>query len=431
MRVSTHKRNRILPLVLSLFPPLYAGFATHASAAKICVVVAGDTMDKNIGTAAEQSLHDVFVGFYCNIPEPMLEIDQIKGQDFTRDQLLNSIQRMPVSSEDVLVVYIFSHGQYDDRGHYFVDTRNKSPIYRDDLIAAIERKGARFRALISDSCNMYLPTGKIDRVYVAPSFAPAERLSPLFVQLFFGHKGLLDVNSSSKDESALCIPGLGGLFSMTLSLPYDDKMLDDLYEAEIQKGSRLGKTLKTIDFLPGIFFSASDQSRSWDEVLNYSQNQLNSTFMPLYQSLNLSQKIARYSMPTKASVPAGISSSGGGGTGGGGGGGGWNGGGPQPGRIPPGTVVTLTPGDIILSVNGQPIRGVADYWNTVKSSPTEMQFTLQSASDGNVYQLRTRLFNVSADSRFGVNAQQMRGRNGVRVLNVRRGYPGSQCVIVQ
>lgn len=433
MQMLTNDRSRFSLLVLFPLTLLCLTFPTHASAAKICVVVAGDTIDKNVGSAAEQSLHDVFAAFYSNIPDPMLEIDQLKGHDFTRDQLLNAIQRMPVGSEDALVVYIFSHGQYDDRGHYFVDTRNKSPIYREDLLAAMQRKGARFRALISDSCNMYLPTGKIDRVYMEPAFAPAERLSPLFVQLFFGHKGLLDVNSSSKDQSALCIPGLGGLFSMTLSLPYDDKMLDDLYQAEIQKGSRLGKTLKTLDFLPGLFFSASDQSRSWDEVLNYSQNQLNTTFMPLYQSLNVSQKIARYSMPTKASVPAGIASSGGGTGGGGGGGvgGDWNGGRPQPGRIPPGTVVTLTPGDIILSVNGQAIRGVTDYWNTVKSSPTEMQFTLQSVSDGNVYRLKTRLFNVSADSRFGVNAQQMRGQNGVRVLNVRRGYPGSQCVILQ
>ena len=423
MRLSEYPQARFLLCLLFVLSFACLGTATNATAAKVYVIIAGDTLDKNIGSAAEQSLHDVFTAFYCGIPEPMLEIDQLKGHDFTLNAIRNSIQRLPITSDDVLVLYVFSHGQHDDKGHYFVDTKSKSPIYRADLLAAMQRKGPRLRALISDSCNTYLPVGQIDRVYVAPSFAPAEKMSPLFVRLLFGYKGLLDVNSSSKDQSALCIPQLGGLFSMTLSLPYDDQMLDDLYQQEIQKGSRLGKTLKMLDFEPGLFFSGSDQSRSWDEVLNYSQNQLNTTFMPLYQSLNLTQKIARYSMPTKAPVPAGVDRR-------------WNAGndddwGPQPGRIAPGTIVTLTPGDIILSVNGQTIRGTTDYWNTVKASPTEMRFTLQSAGDGNTYELRTRLFNVSADSRFGVHAQDMRGRNGVQVLRVRPGYPGAQCVIVR
>ncbi|MHB8901235.1 MAG: hypothetical protein ACYC6Y_21000, partial [Thermoguttaceae bacterium] len=386
---------------------------------------AGDTLDPSVGTAAEQSLHDVFVGFYCHVPEHMLQIEHVKGTDFSRDELLATIGRMPVAADDALVVYVFSHGQYDQKGHYFVDRRGKSPIYRADLLAAMEKKGARFRALISDSCNMYLPTGKIGDVYAAPSFAPAEKLSPLHARLFFGHQGLLDVNSSSKDQSALCIPGVGGLFSMALSLPYTDEMLDQFYEAEIQKGSRLGNTLKTISFVPGIFFSGNDQSRSWDEVLNYCQNQLDTTFLPLYQSLSVTQRIVRISMPSPAPIPPGVSSGGGGNSDGGGG---W-GGGPQPGSFPPGTVVTLQPGDVILSVNGQAIGGTSDYWNAVKSSPTEMHFTLQSAGDGNVYHLRTSLLDRSADSRFGVDGADMAGRGGVLVRSVRRGYPGSRCVV--
>ena len=187
-----------------------------------------------------------------------------------------------------------------------------------------------------------------------PAFRPAEKLSPLFVRLFFGYKGLLDVNSSSKDQPALCIPGLGGLFSMTLSLPYTDEMLDDLFQGEIQKGSRLGNTIKAINFTPGLFFSATDQSRSWDEVLNYCQNEFDTTYLPVYQSLNVTQKILRITMPAETSVPPGIGSVVGGG------GGGWGGGGPQPGRFPPGTVVTLQAGDIILSVNGQAILQLAE-----------------------------------------------------------------------
>lgn len=423
MQSPTGNRARLSFLLLLI--GLGLGAPQPAPAAKLYVIIAGDTLDKNIGSAAEQSLHDVFAGFYTNVPEPMLEIDQLKGQDFTRNQIVDSINRMPVASDDVLVLYVFSHGQYDDKGHYFVDIKSKSPIYRADLLAAMERKGPRLRALISDSCNTYLPTGKIDRAYAAPSFRPAERLSPLFVKLFFGYQGLLDVNSSSKDQPALCIPGLGGLFSMTLSLPYTDEMLDGLFGTEIQKGSRLGNTIKAINFTPGLFFSATDQSRSWDEVLNYCQNQFDTTYLPVYQSLNVTQKISRISMPAETSVPPGI------GSGGGGGGGEWGGGGPQSGRFPPGTVVTLQAGDIILSVNGQAILQLTDYWNSVKTSGSEMHFTLQSAHDGNVYHLKTRLFNSSADSRFGVLAEQMSGRNGVLVRSVRRGYPGSQCVIVE
>lgn len=416
-----HDRTRFVLLGILVLAAAILFGGQSASAAKIFVIIAGDTLDKKIGTAAEQSLHDVFAAFYSNVPEPMLEIDQLKGQDYTQRQLLDAIRRMPVTGSDVLVLYIFSHGQYDERGHYFVDTKSKSPIYRADLLAAMEKKGARFRALISDSCNMYLPTGKIDRAYAEPAFAPAERLSPLFVKLFFGYRGLLDVNSSSKDQSALCIPGLGGLFSMTLALPYTDEMLEELYQTEIRKGSNLGKAIRSINFVPGVLFSGNDQSRSWDEVLNYSQNQLNTTFLSLYQTLNITQKISRNSMPRQASIPPGIDQ-------GGGGGGDPP---PQPGGFPPGTVVTLQPGDIILSVNGRTVRGTTDYWNLVKGSPTEMHFTIQSVGDGRTYQLKTRLFNVSGSTRFGVNGADIRGRNGVVVRSVRRGYPGAKCIIVQ
>ncbi len=421
---STHDRTRFVFLGILLLAAAILSGGQSASAAKIFVIIAGDTVDKNIGTAAEQSLHDVFAAFYCNVPEPMLEIDQLKGQDFTQRQLLDAIRRMPVTGSDVLVLYVFSHGQYDERGHYFVDTKSKSPIYRADLLAAMEKKGARFRALISDSCNTYLPTGKIDRAYAAPSFAPAERLSPLFVKLFFGYQGLLDVNSSSKDQSALCIPGLGGLFSMTLALPYSDEMLEELYQAEIRNGSNLGKAIRSINFVPGVLFSGNDQSRSWDEVLNYSQNQLNTTFLSLYQTLSITQKISRNTMPEKAPIPPGIDQ-------GGGGGGGGGGTPPDTGGFPPGTVVTLQPGDIILSINGRTVRGTTDYWNLVKDSPTEMHFTIQSVGDGRTYQLKTRLFNVSGSTRFGVNGADIRGRNGVVVQSVRQGYPGAKCIIVQ
>ncbi len=427
MSLPAHHRVRFLVLVFLAMAGMLPGEPEPAAAAKICVILAGDTLEQNVGSAAEQSLHDVFVGFYCHVPESMLEIEQIKGQDFTQREILDTIGRMPVASDDALVVYVFSHGQYDAKGHYFVDTRSKSPIYRADLLAAMEKKGARFRALISDSCNMYLPTGKIGQVYGAPSFAPAEKLSPLFVQLFFAHEGLLDVNSSSKDQSALCIPGVGGLFSMALSLPYTDEMLDGLYQGEIEKGSRLGNTLKTVNFVPGIFFSGNDQSRSWDEVLNYCQNQLDTTFLPIYQSLSVNQKISRNAMPTKAAVPPGIAGGGGGNSEGGGG---W-GGGQQAGRFPPGTVVTLQPGDVILTVNGQALGGTPDYWNSVKTSPAEMHFTLQSAGDGNVYHLKTQLLDATADTRFGVVGADIRGGAGVVVQSVRRGYPGSQCVIVE
>jgi len=445
----TPKHGFTRRLLLALLVAMLA--VSSAAGAKIHVIIAGDTLDKSIGTAAQESTHDMFTAFYCNVPEPMLEIEQIVGEQFTEAELVKCIDQMRVGSSDVLVLYVFSHGQYDEKGHYFVDRRNSAPIYRANLLAAMERKKPRFRALISDSCNMYLPTGKIERAYVAPAFRPADRLSPMFVKLFFGYRGLLDVNSSSKDQPALCIPRIGGLFSMTLSLPYDDEMLDNLFETEIRKNSRLGRTLKAIKFKPGLFFLDAERQRTWEEVLNYSQNQLGSTFLPVYESLNVNQKISRITMPKEAPILPGVEQVTGGQSGdwGGGGqqgsgqpgGGGWNGGGQsgggqsggggQPGRIRPGTVVTLQPGDVILSVNGQGIRGTQDYWRTVKASPEVMHFTLQSAGDGNVYQLKTRLFNVSADSRFGVLGQQMRGRPGVVVRSVRQGYPGTRCEVVK
>jgi hypothetical protein len=48
-------------------------------------------------------------------------------------------------------------------------------------------------------------------------------------------------------------------------------------------------------------------------------------------------------------------------------------------EIGTGTQMSLEPGDVILSVNGQAIHSLDDYWNFVKGSPRTMELMVRDS----------------------------------------------------
>ena len=74
-------------------------------------------------------------------------------------------------------------------------------------------------------------------------------------------------------------------------------------------------------------------------------------------------------------------------------------------------------GDMILEINGQPIRNFDDYYRAVKSSPQTMTFVLGEARSGKKFLLRTQLNPPGADSRFGRGRRKRPGRRRAREVH--------------
>ena len=90
-------------------------------------------------------------------------------------------------------------------------------------------------------------------------------------------------------------------------------------------------------------------------------------------------------------------------------------------------IITLRPGDVIFSINGGAIADTNDYWHAIKKSPGRMQFSIKRGN--RVYHLNATLLRGNG-TRFGVNASDMRGA-GVRVLNVRKDFPGNSAELLR
>jgi S1-C subfamily serine protease len=83
----------------------------------------------------------------------------------------------------------------------------------------------------------------------------------------------------------------------------------------------------------------------------------------------------------------------------------------------------LEPGDVIDSINGQPVGDVNTYWSAVKGSPAEMRITFRDVRTGESLSAVVALNPPNSRSRFGVEAQPS-GDGGMRISRVWPNYPG-------
>ncbi len=87
----------------------------------------------------------------------------------------------------------------------------------------------------------------------------------------------------------------------------------------------------------------------------------------------------------------------------------------------------LQRGDVITHVNTLEIRRIKEFWKAVKHSEATLYLTVQS-TDGSKKALHVELRNhkFGPIARFGADVS-VHQRQGVKVTNVRRNSPATQC----
>ena len=91
-------------------------------------------------------------------------------------------------------------------------------------------------------------------------------------------------------------------------------------------------------------------------------------------------------------------------------------------------MLSLSRGDVILTVNGQYINGRDDCIRAVNASPPTMVFTVRDSRDGTIWRMQVQL--NSRGSRFGVYLADNPGGGGAYVTSVMRGYPATRCHVL-
>ncbi len=204
------------------FPPLFVvlvaflaaiSIAPGAAAQRLHAIVIADTSPwagwgRHVSDVVLDSSMMQAV-FSTNVPEQRLTLHIFQiGENALGDpgQVRQFIQQVPAASEDTVVVYFTGHGGNDDRGHYLAFAQGR--LYREEIRALLEAKGARLNVLLTDCCNQRADGEDFCAPYI--EMEPPPVVTPLFQSLFFEPRGLVDINSSSPGEGAfLGSPGEG------------------------------------------------------------------------------------------------------------------------------------------------------------------------------------------------------------------------------
>ncbi len=200
-------RHLILSIVAALF--LAVGVAQSAQAQRLHALILADTSPwANWGRyqlAVQMDSSVMMSLFATNVPEHQLVLrtediaDNASG-DPTR--IVAMIKQMAVDPNDTFVFYFSGHGGSDDRGQYLAFAGGR--LYRDEIRALLQQKGARLNVIITDCCNQRAD----GQNFGAPSMdmQPPATVTPLFQSLFFQPSGIVDISGSSPGEAAFFGP---------------------------------------------------------------------------------------------------------------------------------------------------------------------------------------------------------------------------------
>ena len=329
--------------------------SAHAQV-KVHVVIATDSRDPIIGRFVASDNRTISGTMGANIAEEQIEFYPIEPDQMRPADIHNRILNLPVGANDAVLFYYSGHGGYDATGQFFSLERGTTRLYRHVVRAAIESKQPRLGVLISDCCYAFLPDPNPSGV------APAlfAQTKPLFDELFFRARGLVDITSSQPGEISSCY-------------------LDDA------DGSIFTKSLSDI------LWDVREQRLSWKQVFEMTRRRASAEFARVHPTgakapfMTVPQRTqtawAFRLEPEGPRFDAAVQFD------------------PQhrgvriTGLAPNGSVQSsgFEIGDVILSVNQRPLNRYEDFVNAIDTSPQRAQAEIRNVRDGSILRVPLNL----------------------------------------
>lgn len=175
---------------------------------RLVALLVADTVDPEIGESVAVDLRQVRWMLTEGVPAARLAISEAVGADVTPEKLLAAVKALPVTADDSLLLYYAGHGAWADTGPYLRMGGGKI-LPRADLLAALKARGARLTLLLTDCCSTYV--GQI------MLFAPGTIDPDVYRDLFFRHRGVVDVTAAERGQVAVGDMNLGGVFTRSLT----------------------------------------------------------------------------------------------------------------------------------------------------------------------------------------------------------------------
>ena len=200
--------NRIFLLfVFVLFFPFFLN-----ADEKIHVIIAVD--DKaGFGANLVADYNNMERLFKENVPVSRLNLVLMDKDNITPDTILQAVKRMKPAAEDTLVFYYSGHAANDapfnesGNGGQFFQLKDKNgktvELSRRTLLAALKEKKNRLTVLLTDCCNIEQKSSIVRRNYETSKTPEVpNKMSPVFEALFITPKGTVDITSSKRGEAS-------------------------------------------------------------------------------------------------------------------------------------------------------------------------------------------------------------------------------------
>ena len=306
--------------------------------------------------------------FKENVPPSQLDLILMKTDEITPDKILETVKQVEVASGDTLVFYYSGHAANDvgNGGHYFQLKDNKgqaTELQRRTLLAVLKDKKARLTVLLTDCCNIDQKSSGENKEARRTAESP-NKISPIFQALFIEPEGTVDVTSSKRGEASFVdstAKKRGSCFTWPLV-----ELFEKHRDNETATWPKFIAELK--DDVQKAFLESWPEGYKFDPPLNGIHVQKTQT-VETYGSLpgEVTQSPA-----TPRGIRFGIRAV-------------THHGGVRVTEVlpnGPGAKAGFEIGDLIIEINGTPIRNEQDYSKAVDDSPKTMKAKVVNIHDG-------------------------------------------------
>lgn len=203
--------------------------------ATLRLIVVADTQDEEVGVTCEKDKNRTIKNYreLAGFMQIGFKETVIAGTDFGKKNVLEAINALKPSPQDIVVFYYTGHGfNYNNKPYQYpllalrqasFDPLNENSLAMEDIYAALKAKGARLTLVMSDCCNS-------DPSAIAPTMPDIARTrstGPVWDinncrQLFFPEKPTaILLTAASKGELAAGNVSFGGFFSYNFKASMD------------------------------------------------------------------------------------------------------------------------------------------------------------------------------------------------------------------